>query len=273
MQISIVTINYNNANGLKKTLDSVACQAYTHIQHIIVDGDSSDGSKKVLEKYIFTNSVKISEPDSGIYNAMNKGIRACTGDYILFLNSGDTLRGSQIIEQLVPKLRGQIDLYYGDLAMQFEFEDKIRRYPEHLDFYYFFSTGSLPHPAMLFKKSLFYDLGFYREKFKIVADWDFYVNAIFKHASTYEKLDLVISNFDTEGISSDPKHRQLLLAEKDESLKDNFPGFYDDYKLLHTLRSEENQTMIQILREFSDSKYAMKAFVLFAKIWSKIFKK
>lgn len=273
MQISIVTINYNNANGLKKTLDSVTCQTFTDIQHVIVDGDSSDGSKKVLEKYIFTNAVKISEPDSGIYNAMNKGIRACNGDYILFLNSGDTLRDANVIEQVKPKLSGKVDLYYGELAMQFESEDRIKRYPEHLDFYYFFSTGSLPHPAMFIKKSLFYDLGFYREKFKIVADWDFYVNAIFNHASTYEKMELLISNFDTEGISSDPKHRQLLLAEKDESLKDNFPGFYEDYKLLHTLRSEENQTMIQILKEFSDSKYAMKAFVLFAKVWAKIFKK
>jgi glycosyltransferase involved in cell wall biosynthesis len=259
--------------GLEKTLTSVAQQTHKDIQYVIIDGASTDGSEKLLETFEYSNAVKISEPDSGIYNAMNKGIRQCTGDYLLFLNSGDTLRDPQAIEDIIPNLKGNKDLYYGELAMQGGLEDRIKTYPEQLDFYYFFSTGSLPHPALFFKKSLFDDIGFYREKFKIVGDWDFYVNALFKHQATYQRIDRVISNFDTDGISSNPKQRDVLLAEKDESLRDNFPRFYDDYKLLHTLRSQEKQRVLRILREFDDSKYGMRIFLFFVKIWKKIFKK
>lgn len=273
MQISIVTINYNNKVGLEKTLTSVAQQTHKDIQYVIIDGASTDGSKNIIEAFEYNNVVKVSEPDSGIYNAMNKGIRQCTGDYLLFLNSGDTLRDIKVMEEAVAKIKGNKDFYYGDLAVQFENEDRIRTYPELLDFYFFFSKGSLPHPSLFTKKSLFYDIGFFREKFKIVGDWDFYVNAIFNHKATYEKIDLVISSFDTEGISSNSENRKLLLTEKDESLKDNFPGFYNDYKLLQTLISKDKELIIEILREFSDSKYALKAFVLFAKVWAKIFKK
>jgi len=144
--------SYNNAQGILKTLDSIASQTYPNIQHVIVDGASIDGSKEILQDYNFVNVIKISEPDSGIYNAMNKGIKKASGDYLLFLNSGDTLRSNDVIETVVPTLTGGKDLYYGDLMMQFEEGDRIRKYPDILSFYYFFHKGSLPHPSLFFKK-------------------------------------------------------------------------------------------------------------------------
>ncbi len=273
MQISIITINYNNASGLATTLESVAKQTYTHIEHIIIDGDSTDGSKEVLEKYTLYNAIKISEPDSGIYNAMNKGVKKATGDYLLFINSGDSLRSDDVIETVVPTLAGGKDFYYGDLMMQFTEGDRIRKYPEVLSFYYFFHKGSLPHPSLFFKKDLFTRIGLYNEKFKIVADWDYYVCAIFKHDATYERMDLVISNFDAYGISSDPKHRALLLQEKEESIIDHFQGFKSDYETLQVLNKDKNATLVASIHKISHNKYALKLFTTFTKVLSIIFKK
>ncbi|MEP0263905.1 glycosyltransferase family 2 protein [Dokdonia sp.] len=273
MKISIITINYNNASGLTKTLESVAGQTYTNIQHIIVDGNSTDGSKAVLDTHNFHDAIKISEPDSGIYNAMNKGVKNASGDYLLFINSGDSLRSNDVIESIIPILKGDKDLYYGNLAMQHENSDQIRTYPEALNFYYFFHNGSLPHPSLFFKKSLFTEIGLYREKFKIVADWDYYVHAIFKHDATYEHMNIVVSNFDMFGISSDPKHRTLLLEEKEMSLRDNFPGFYDDYALLQTLKSDKNKSLVNSLEVIHNNKYALRIFTIFTKIISRVFKK
>ena len=123
MKLSIITINYNNAVGLKKTLDSVAIQTYTDFEHIIVDGASSDGSVEIIHEYESTltshlsgdDKVRdfvggssplasrlkwISEKDTGIYNAMNKGIRMSSGEYLLFLNSGDFLIAADVLEKV-----------------------------------------------------------------------------------------------------------------------------------------------------------------------------
>lgn len=272
MKISIVTINYNNANGLAKTLESVACQTYADIQHVVVDGNSSDGSKEILETYTFANAVKISEPDSGIYNAMNKGVRNASGDYLLFLNSGDSLRSKDVIQSMIPVLKGGKDLYYGDLAMQSEKSEQIRKYPDTLSFYYFFHAGSLPHPSLFFKKVLFETVGLYREKFKIVADWDYYVNAIFKYQASYEHTDIIVSNFDTYGISSNPEHRKLVLKEKEMSLQDHFSGFYADYESLQILRKDKHSSLTEGLITISKNKYAFKIFTIFTKAFSRILK-
>ncbi len=273
MKISIITINYNNADGFTKTLESVYSQNYDSIEHIIVDGDSSDGSKEILEAYEFDDVIKISEPDSGIYNAMNKGVNKSSGDYLLFLNSGDSLRTSDSIENVVSMLIGNKDFYYGDLMMQFENEDRIRKYPETLSFYYFFHKGSLPHPSMFFKKSLFTQIGLYNENFKIVADWDYYVKAIFKHDATYKHIAIVVSNFDAYGISSDPKHRALLLKEKEESITNNFSGFKEDYEMLQMLNQDKNASLIRSIHKISHNRYAIKFFTIFTKILSIVFKK
>ncbi|WP_299768790.1 glycosyltransferase family 2 protein [uncultured Dokdonia sp.] len=273
MKISIITINYNNANGLDKTLESVASQTYANIEHIIIDGNSSDGSKDILEAYELPNAIKISEPDSGIYNAMNKGVKKASGDYLLFINSGDSLRSNDSIETIVPLLSGGKDFYYGDLMMQFTEGDRIRKYPDTLSFYYFFHKGSLPHPSLFFKKTLFTQLGLYNEKFKIVADWDYYVKAICKHDASYEHIPIVVSNFDAYGISSDPKYRALLLKEKEESITDHFSSFKSDYEVLQMLQQDKNASLVRSVHKISHNRYAMKFFTIFIKILSKVFKK
>ena len=116
MKLSIITINYNNAEGLRKTLASVEAQTYRHIEHIIIDGGSTDGSVDVIREYEKQNSLLsgragvgltikwVSEPDNGIYNAMNKGIRMATGEYCQFLNSGDTLAAPDVTEKMMAEM-------------------------------------------------------------------------------------------------------------------------------------------------------------------------
>ena len=118
MQLSIITINYNNAEGLRKTLASVAAQTYPNIEHIIVDGNSTDGSVDVIREYEstlasslspFASRLKwLSEPDKGIYNAMNKGIRMATGEYIQILNSGDILATDDVTERMMAALKENV---------------------------------------------------------------------------------------------------------------------------------------------------------------------
>ena len=110
MQLSIITINYNDAEGLRKTLASVAAQTYAKIQHVVVDGNSSDTSKDIIIDYAENTKnhnheiLWVSEPDKGIYNAMNKGIKMATGDYIQILNSGDLLAAPDVTERMINAL-------------------------------------------------------------------------------------------------------------------------------------------------------------------------
>ena len=125
MKLSIVTINYNNVEGLKRTLASVAEQSYRDIEHVIIDGGSTDGSVDAIKEYVAASPKKdpffkhtinwVSEKDSGIYNAMNKGIRKATGAYIQILNSGDILAALDVVERMVAEIENAEypDLIYG----------------------------------------------------------------------------------------------------------------------------------------------------------------
>ena len=112
MKLSIITINYNHKEGLLKTIKSVVNQTYHDIEYIVIDGGSTDGSVDVVKQYEDSISYWVSEPDCGIYNAMNKGVAKATGEYCLFLNSGDSLHGTDSILEFVSKLSGE-DLLMG----------------------------------------------------------------------------------------------------------------------------------------------------------------
>ena len=114
MKLSIITINYNNAIGLKKTIESLIEQSYQEYEYIVIDGGSDDGSKEVIWESLRYVSSWCSEKDTGVYNAMNKGIMRATGEYLLFLNSGDYLYDSTVLEDVTSTLSGE-DIIYGDL--------------------------------------------------------------------------------------------------------------------------------------------------------------
>ncbi|OBX23247.1 MULTISPECIES: glycosyltransferase [Bizionia] len=229
MLITIITINYNNLEGLRRTMLSVLNQSYKSVEYIIIDGNSNDGSSTFIEEYSDDLAFWVSEPDDGIYQAMNKGINKASGDYILFLNSGDYLVSDFILEKAIT-YDFQEDLIYGNLLLFNNRKPEIKEFPKILGFSYFFDKGYLPHPATFIKRSLFNTIHYYREDFKIVSDWDFLVSAVCKHNVSYKHIDLLITVYDTDGISGNPEFRSILLSEKKQSLLDNFPAFYEDAK-------------------------------------------
>lgn len=245
MKLSIITINYNNLEGLKKTLKSVFDQSFRDFEYIIIDGGSTDGSKEYLEKYDDKISYWVSEIDDGIYNAMNKGIKIVNGEFLLFLNSGDYLFSEEILEILVYYSQG-VDIIYGDLI--FEGNSKKFEIGKSLDLKYFLSN-TIGHAASIIKKDLFNLIGLYNEENKIVSDWEFFVKAVVIHNVKYLHVGEVITVYQNGGISTSNEFTELQISERTNFLKSHFPKIYalieENDKLIITMNNYFNSSLIK----------------------------
>ncbi len=225
-KLSIITINYNNLDGLRRTLESVVNQTWQEFEYIVIDGGSTDGSAA----YIRTQSDKIdywvSEPDKGIYNAMNKGIEKASGEYLLFLNSGDHLYNDQILKQN-HNLLGLKDIIYFNLQVIDKAKTFVKNYPEQLTFSYFIKD-TLPHPATFIKKKVFDRVGFYDESLSIVSDWKFFIESICKFNSSYVRINQTLSTFYLDGLSSESQNQTLIADEKQKILNLEFGTYLVD---------------------------------------------
>lgn len=263
MKLSIVTINYNNAEGLRKTLASVTVQTYSDIEHIIIDGGSSDGSVDAIKEYVAANPKKdpflkhtikwVSEKDSGIYNAMNKGIEIALGrrvvnsfnrsersedknkvvpDYVQILNSGDVLAAPDVTEQMVREVEKEEypAILYGNMLKSYDGKKIINRdtcgngmyTPE--SFLYFYK-GTLNHDCAYIRRDLFDKYGLYNEEMKICSDWEWYVRAIVLggEKAVYTNIDVTV--FDMNGVSeSHGKNADIIKKERREYLEKILPA-------------------------------------------------
>ena len=246
--ISIITINYNDKEGLDRTFKSVINQNWKEFEHIIIDGGSTDGSEKFIENNSSFFSYSISELDDGIYNAMNKGIKQANGEFLIFLNSGDVFFNDNVLDNLVDNLMSDFDeIVYGDVLLTNEKTDlnRIQIHPKNLTFNYFFNQ-TICHQACVFKRELFDSIFYFNERYKIVSDWEFLIFAIFKKEVKIRKLPLVVSNFDTTGISSNLEMRVIAKEEREEVLRKYFPLLIDDYKKLNRYTSKRFQQLLNI---------------------------
>ncbi len=244
-KISIITVNLNNAAGLSHTIQSVLNQSFKDYEYLIIDGGSTDGSVDIIKKNSDKISYWVSEPDKGIYNAMNKGIRASKGAYLLFLNSGDIFAEKHVLS-LVNKCMGEgFDIYYGNVIR----EDSIIIIPPKKLNFDFFYKSTIPHQGTFTKKELFDRVFHFNENLKIVADWEFFISAICKYMATYKYIDFSISIIELGGVSSDLK---LLYQEKDESLNRQFSFFIADYKELVHLRNYFRRRRFKLLIELEN---------------------
>ncbi len=227
--ISVITINFNNASGLKNTIISVNEQRTPVFEHIVIDGGSSDTSIADIQSYLKYYHTVISEPDSGIYDAMNKGIALATGEYLLFLNSGDTFASENSLTYFSPLL-GHYDILYGDMLSIVNEEKVNSSYPETLSLDYMLSAG-LPHPSTVLRKSLFLEqIGLYDCSYKIIADWTFFMIAIFKFNINYKYIGQPISIFEGGGVSSKKENIPLIINEYFHFLKTHFRGDLEFFK-------------------------------------------
>lgn len=223
-KLSIITINYNNAAGLKKTLDSVAEQTYTDFEHIIVDGASTDGSVDEIIVYSqlpIANRHKItwiSEPDTGIYNAMNKGVRMAEGEYTLMLNSGDYLVDNRVIENIIPLLDGT-DIIQGNVISIINDVEVVNRGYGKSDIDFFdVMKGHFLHQASFCYKGLFARYGFFDESYKIGGDTKFFINCLGVNNATFKYIDIDISNYDLTGISAS-QDQQVVRIRNEELVR------------------------------------------------------
>lgn len=230
-KLSIITINRNNKQGLLQTITSVRKQTFIDFEYIVIDGASTDGSVEVIDEYTSLFSYSVSEPDTGVYHAMNKGILKATGVYCLFLNSGDYLYDSTTLQQIFSHNPTQ-DIIYGDSING----DIYCRYPERLTPLYLFRKPIL-HQASFIKRELFEKYGLYNESYKIVSDWEFFLKTLYKAQVSYLYIpNIPIVYFDMGGINN--TQQQLLQDEKEQMLRSIFAEHYDEYKNYDTMWAE-----------------------------------
>lgn len=254
MILSIITINFNNASGLKKTIESIVPHTHEKVEYIVIDGASTDESIDIIQQYSGKINYWISEPDSGIYNAMNKGVRQATGDYILFINSGDTIRPEAEINEILKQLTGEDIVYFNlEIADSFTGNSYIKEYPDHPDFKYFIED-TLPHPGSFIKKELLVDYGYYAEHLKITSDWVFFMDSVCINKCTYKHVNDYFSTFYLDGISSDEKNRKLIFEERNSHIKDAYPiynSLYHDWVDKRTeLYKLKTSTSVRYLKKF-----------------------
>lgn len=217
-KLSIITINLNNAQGLKKTIKSVVEQNSDNFEYIIIDGGSDDGSVDIIKENEKKIDYWVSEPDFGIYNAMNKGIKVSKGEYCQFLNSGDYLINSSVTNQMLED-NFNSPIIYGNMLKNINGVNYIDkgfngRSITLLDLY----TGTINHSCTYIKRELFSKYGFYDESLKIVSDWKFYLTVVGFHNEKVHYKDITVSKFDMQGISNkdkikDKEERKFVLEK------------------------------------------------------------
>lgn len=225
-KISIVTINRNNKAGLEKTCRSVVSQTVKPYEWIIIDGDSTDGSVDVIKQYAEYISYWVSEADNGIYNAMNKGVDRVTGDYVQFLNSGDSLASVSVVSEVQTFLTNRnCDYMVGRVMLDGVKEHQIVP-PNDVSGSFLFQSY-LSHPAAFVRSSLIKCIHF-DEDFKISSDWIFSVKALLLTNAKYQSSDILVADYDTNGVSM--THNWDAVAEKEKAWKMIFgERVYEDY--------------------------------------------
>lgn len=217
-QLSIITVNLNNNPGLRRTMESVVHQNYKEYEYIVVDGGSEDGSVQSIREVgnSFAGNFKwISEPDSGIYEAMNKGIRMAKGEYLLFLNSGDFLVNGNVLKDVFTSshsadfLLGRCHVSENGLVI------RTTNPPRKITFGYLYHNA-LAHQSTFIKREMFGKYGFYREDFRFNSDVEFWYRTIVLQNCTTETLGTIISDYNTDGITAklaDSEEYQREMAE------------------------------------------------------------
>lgn len=253
-KFSIITINFNNFAGLQKTMQSIFFQTFREFEYIVVDGGSTDGSVETIQQFnsrcLSGSTIQqfnwISEPDNGIYHAMNKGIKMATGQYLLFLNSGDELINNEVLMACANRIEPETELCSGVLTMvDGEKETIVNPLPE-LSLYYCMYDG-LTHPNTFIRKSLFETYGLYNEKNKIASDWEFFLITAGLHNITYQAINIPIARFYMDGISSNPND-STLANEIKYAIERHIPApILKDMERIRQLESKMSDKNFRIL--------------------------
>ena len=233
MKISIITVVYNNQSTINYAIESVLNQDYPNIEYIIIDGNSTDGTLKKIQKYKEHITHFISEPDRGIYDAMNKGLKLASGDIVGLLNSDDFYTSNSIISEIVHEFQDkQVDLIFGDIVfVKPENLDKITRYYSSSNFHpNKFAWGWMPgHPSCFLKREIYEKYGYFKTDYKIAADYEILTRFMAKHAISYSYIPKVFVKMRTGGVSSANLksnwilNKEIVRACRENGIETNMP--------------------------------------------------
>lgn len=232
MRVSVITVCFNAIQGIEKTISSVLCQSFPEIEYIVIDGGSLDGTVDVIKKHADRINYFVSEPDCGIYDAMNKGGRAATGDWITFLNAGDTYYCSQSIEAVFShEIPSDVDVVYGFQVHCYSYGKFVRK---QLPLSFFSYGMPFGHESSFVRAKVMKDCGF-DTKYRIAADYNFFYK-LYTLGGHFMPVDVLVTEFEgSEGVSSSTK--TSLLTHRESSM---INGTY------HTIRYKKRVITIYV---------------------------
>lgn len=226
MKISVVTVCFNAENTIRATIESVINQDYDDYEYVIMDGSSSDGTTDVIKEYNGHEHLTwYSEPDNGLYDAMNKSLDRISGDYVIFMNSGDLFHDNNVLKDVANKL--DHDIVYGDALKRCKNGDHTESYMgTHIERMKMMLCGAFFCHQSQFTRSEVMRKYRFREDHKITADYDFIVRAL-ANKCTFSHVNRVICSFDNDGgISADKNNYRQMIREDDSSIRECFPFLY-----------------------------------------------
>lgn len=265
MKFSIITINFNNRDGLRKTIESVVNQTFRDFEYIIIDGGSTDGSVEVIKEYADRINHWVSEPDKGIYNAMNKGILKAHGEYLNFMNSGDCFFDKERLQKII-NLNCDSDIIVGqDLHIDSQSGKSATSILSHrLGFFHFYTT-TIPHQSAFIKRQLF-TTNLYNENFKIISDWAFYLQNVIFNGCSITAFHDIVALCEERGACNDAEKSK---KEREQIINKYFPiGLRDEFKML----SEIGEPAYNDILFISQHKKLKRICMLFLKVSVKLYK-
>ena len=219
MKVSIITVSYNSASTIKDTIESVASQTYDNIEYIVVDGNSKDKTVDIVTSYSKVIDKVVSEPDKGIYDAMNKGVQLATGDIVGILNSDDFYETTTVIEDIVKHFKNNksSDIVFGDVVFvePNNLKKVVRYYSSEK-----FKSSKLrfgwmpPHPATFIRKSVYDKYGLYKLGYKISADYEMFVRLLMVAKLSFSRIDKIIVRMRSGGASTDGIQSSITLNKE-----------------------------------------------------------
>lgn len=237
MKLSIITINRNDTSGLERTVRSVDSQSFRDFEYIVIDGASTDGSIDIIRQNEGCIDYWVSEPDSGIYAAMNKGISRATGDYLYFLNSGDVFVADSVLQ----------DVFVHDLSANFVCgniiwdrkgvltEDKSYKGRDWTFSLYDLYAGFLSHQAFFIHKKMFERYGLYDERLRIMSDWKLFFIGIGINREKVQYVDVTLSVYNMDGLSSRIGGKAILEEKRLIAREELSPSVYKEIDRLYYL--------------------------------------
>lgn len=251
MLFSIITINYNNSEGLRQTIDSVVSQSFHDYEYIVIDGGSTDESVNVIRSFSDKIDYWISEKDRGIYHAMNKGVAQAHGDYCIFMNSGDSFFDDKVLKRFADYISDE-DIVVGKLVSNGK-SKALFAPPQHQISLYYLYSGTIPHQSSFIKTELLRHFP-YDENLKIVSDWKFFVQAIILNNCSIKYVDDYVATFDLEGIST--SNPEKMWKEKEHVLSSMFPSrVIADYKWMKASECLTQTLTPQLRRHYGIDKF------------------